>query len=305
MSCLNQKALWAVAALWLSIASIAAAQENPIFKKLQSQGIQLANGKTAKIPEPVMADGLNANQQLEVMQKLVPAAQLGGFLDGTVSSNLALEMNGIPGDMAQDSIGRKIDIYFVAQGKLSTVASPAFMKQQVNAGPGGKGGQGKFLTNQELQAHGLQIAKDTNTFRERYTHMEFPIFNQVKVDCIGHGIETVGNNGAVLVAFELDPKSENTWQPGVRNALGNVVWGPPQKYSGAGGFVKVVELEGATPRVFVEYHLIFDEPHGWFNGQNTLTSDLPNKYQDDVRTFRRNLKTFVPNPQPAGGAAKN
>ena len=42
-----------------------------------------------------------------------------------------------------------------------------------------------------------------------------------------------------------------------------------------------------TGALFVEQHIIFAEPTGWFDGANLLRSKLPNVVQNAVRTTRR------------------
>ena len=72
-------------------------------------------------------------------------------------------------------------------------------------------------------------------------------------------------------------------------------------------------LNTKTPQIFVEYHLVFEEPFGWFKGGPTLTSKLPNKFEADVRAFRKDIRDFeaqqqaaAANPAPAakGNPAK-
>ncbi|HTU21721.1 MAG TPA: hypothetical protein VMG10_27030 [Gemmataceae bacterium] len=41
--------------------------------------------------------------------------------------------------------------------------------------------------------------------------------------------------------------------------------------------------------LFIEYHLIYSEPQGWFSGADPLTTKLPAIIQAEVRTFRREL----------------
>ena len=41
--------------------------------------------------------------------------------------------------------------------------------------------------------------------------------------------------------------------------------------------------------MFIEYHVAFIEPEGWFHGTNLLRSKLPIVAQEMVRKFRRNL----------------
>jgi hypothetical protein len=134
----------------------------------------------------------------------------------------------------------------------------------------------------------------------------------VQISGTGYGIQT-NEKESVLVAFRLDPKFAkdatypNEWRGFISDAAGNKKPGNPNPYEGAGGYVKVTELKGVkTPAVFIEYHLIFDEPFGWFNGAATLSSKLPTKYDEDVRQFRIDLKSYEKkNPPARANQAKN
>jgi len=66
--------------------------------------------------------------------------------------------------------------------------------------------------------------------------------------------------------------------------------GDTEKYAGLGGYIKITKLIGPVERVFVEYHLVFDEPYAWFKGGPNLVAHLDDVYPKDVRKFRRDLK---------------
>jgi hypothetical protein len=188
------------------------------------------------------------------------------------------------------------------------------MKGQVDFG--GKNnnpnrGEGKFYTEDELKTRGLKIT-DTPQMKDRYAHIKMPLFSMVEISGTGYGVQTTEKE-SVLVAFKLDPRFAkdkdypNRWTPFLRGAAGGRALGQPSPYEGAGGYVKVTELKGLkSPAVFIEYHLIFDEPFDWFNGGATLSSKLPLKYEEDVRQFRVDLKTFEKKNPPARAVqAKN
>jgi hypothetical protein len=73
---------------------------------------------------------------------------------------------------------------------------------------------------------------------------------------------------------------------------GKPILGNPEPYSGFAGYAKITKLQGAD-KLFVEYHLIYDEPHEWFNGTTALISKLDQGvYQKAIRKFRRNLLDY-------------
>ena len=53
--------------------------------------------------------------------------------------------------------------------------------------------------------------------------------------------------------------------------------------------MKVTKLIKPAGALFVEYHLIYDEPKGWFNGKDLLKTKLPIKTEGDVRGFRHQV----------------
>ena len=65
-----------------------------------------------------------------MINKLVAPGQLNDFLAGRISSPFTLVMkeNDVARDKPTDSIGRRIDLYYIANGKLSTVSSEGFVK---------------------------------------------------------------------------------------------------------------------------------------------------------------------------------
>jgi hypothetical protein len=53
--------------------------------------------------------------------------------------------------------------------------------------------------------------------------------------------------------------------------------------------MKITRLHEPKGALFIEYHLIYTEPKGWFNGADPLTTKVPAIIQSEVRTFRQEL----------------
>ena len=135
---------------------------------------------------------------------------------------------------------------------------------------------------------------NTENLKERYAHAFNKILGLVEVNGTGHGIRTIEPESVVVACkldprFADDPKYPNEWMS-IKNVNGRAVPSDPEKYSGLGGYIKITKLQGSDERVFVEYHLVFDEPYGWFKGGPNLVSHLDDVYPKDVRKFRRDLK---------------
>ena len=70
--------------------------------------------------------------------------------------------------------------------------------------------------------------------------------------------------------------------------------GPPQPYGGAGMYLKITKLHEPAGALFVEQHIVFAEPTGWFDGANLLRSKLPLVVQSNVRDMRREWMKWAP-----------
>ena len=62
------------------------------------------------------------------------------------------------------------------------------------------------------------------------------------------------------------------------------------KADGAGMYFKITKLAAPEGALFIEQHVMFAEPAGWFGGANLLRSKLPIAVQDNVRTMRREFQ---------------
>ena len=63
--------------------------------------------------------------------------------------------------------------------------------------------------------------------------------------------------------------------------------GPATPYGGAGFYLKITRLHEPAGAIFIEQHVVFAEPAGWFAGANLLRSKLPTAVQINVRAMRR------------------
>lgn len=304
LSWANRKMLRIAAALIFLFPCTAAAQENSVYQQLVGNGVPLSNGKTVLLPPPMMADGLNAADQLAVLKNLVAPEQLSDFLAGRVSSPYVLvsKINDVAGSKPTDSVGHRIDLYYIAGGSLATVGTEGFVRQQLGQGQNNQIGAAQFYTDDELKDRNLTVV-NTSALRERYAHAEILLFGQLKVTGTGHCMRATTPD-SVLFDFLLDqrllndPTYPNQWQRGRSDKSGKVVFDKPQPYTGAGAYLKVTRLQepaglqNQPQRVFVEYHLVFDEPNGWFGGGNNLLAKLPNRFEADVRKFREDLRDY-------------
>lgn len=303
--------------------------ENHICVELVNEGVPLSSAAKAKLPVFVMDDGLDQAAQEKILKDVI-AKEKGG---PTLQQFLANKLNApfIRIDTAiPNSTSHQIDLYFAAYGNLQSVANGNFWKARI--GQQGKNGALDFLKDKSLKQRGLAVI-DQPKVKERYAFADkIDLFSMVQVSGTARSIETIGDE-SVVVAILLDPKFQNDkefpneWRPVKFNAAGAKVVGIPQPYDGLGAYAKVTKLANPAGALFVEYHIIYNEPIEWFSGKGVLDSKLGEMIENDVRRFRKDLKGAAPNaaaaapvpaaggqaqpagpqaaaPAPAGGAAK-
>ncbi len=313
-------------------AALCAAEKNAVYEDLVNNGVPLGNGKTVKLPAPDMADGLKAQEQEAILKQIGPKSPVlmkqflrGGLTDWFEDKQPPSEMGAAP----NSSIGRRIDLYFVAQGKLAKVAEKGFIAKQIqqqkkeeekaaNADEDQKGGGSKsgesddnakqnakgkqqdpqsgkveFFTPEELKTRKLS-EKDTDSLKERYVHGNVNLIDKVQVTGCAYAVETITAESLVIAfkidhRFDKDPMFPNQYQliktPGPPPVLGNA-----QPYSGYAAYAKITKLQGSENKIFVEYHIIYDEPFEWFNGTTALISKLDTSFKDNVTKFRRRVR---------------
>ncbi|HEY6565643.1 MAG TPA: hypothetical protein VIY86_14235, partial [Pirellulaceae bacterium] len=160
-------------------------------------------------------------------------------------------------------------------------------------------GQVSTLTEEALRDAGITpparvTTLTTENISESYSHSLGDILDRVRLSTVGRACAT-DSGESLLVAGYVDPRFRNgaryrnTWQSISKATDGSELLGEPQPYAGAAYVVKVAPLRAYEDLLFVEAHVVFVEPEGWFQGANLLRSKLPPVIQVSVRAFRRDL----------------
>jgi hypothetical protein len=269
------------------------AAENDIFESLVNRGVAVSPQETMRLPEPILADGFEASAQRAAIE-----AALGDryswetFTRKAVVSPILLTVS----DSDEKSIGRRVDLCFVAYGSLDKFKVDDYFSGQLTfATEGRKGAEGSravVLAGDDLASRGLPAAKQVG--EPRWVYAEFSVLDRVRVGATTRNVRTIRDD-SVLIASVLDPKFDkdasyaNTWRSISADDSGQRQMGKPQPYSGMGSYVKATRLVEPAGALFIEYHVVFSEPQEWFHGANLLRSKLPIAAQDMVRKLRRQL----------------
>lgn len=291
------------AATLVILASLAApaadkhpAVENPVFKQLLAEGIKMSDGKTYKLRPPILADGLDAAAQLAAISKVAgtryPMAEV---LKNDYFAPVVTKIHDAKRPQGEAPAIRIVDVWFVAHGKWDTLVSKEFLESTTAAENGKsqvvlKSGE---LTPKELSRLKLTAAA-TADLEQRFLYTTFRLFDRVQVSAtrfstLTRGEDTVLAAGSIDPRFDKNPEYPNEWRPLIRDVQANIKTGAAHPFTRAGGYAKITRLKELADAVFIEFHLIYEEPNGWFDGINLVKQKVPAMVQEKVRTFRRKL----------------
>lgn len=289
-----KRGLLVVAWLLLAAAFASAADEpsNPLFEQLRKEGLSVTSEGKTSLPPPLMANGLDAAAQQAVLRKIVGKR----FTVKTFTGNIgtAPHVYGIRKIAAAGDDAPRVydvDVSFVAYGSLDLVAGKNFLEGLHEKR---KDRAIHLLTEKEMKKRRL-AARSGQHREERYSHGVFVVLDRVELRAALHTIVT-RRPDSLLAATRIDPRFAkdadfpNQWRKIAIDEEGRRKLGPAQPYSGAGGYLKITRLHEPKGALFIEYHLVYTEPKGWFTGADPLRPKLPAIIQSEVRTFRRELK---------------
>jgi hypothetical protein len=287
--CLVAIAAWLVS----HSATVHAQNKNPELDALVQTGVQMPSGQGRRLPPPTMKDGLNAAAQKQVILGVL-AVRKGKRVSydefvqkGWNSPNVLLVDDA---RMSSGQPGHSIDLWFVVYGQLKTVADPKFMKSQFKPD-----NQGRIDT---LQAADLQqrniMPRTIPGGKEWFVHGKFKMMEtdvRVQVQGTCRAVDTQSGESAIMASqidrrFDRDTKYPNDWC----SVTNGVVQNDPTLYYSFGGYAKVTKLIEPAGTLFVEYHLVYDEPTAWFGGHQLLQTKFPAVTLESVRSFRRDVR---------------
>ena len=284
--------------LVLSLTLAAAAgheADNPLYKGLLDPGLSVGPDLRVKLPPPVMPDGLDAAGQKAVITQLIGADY--SYAEFTRKSVVAPYLLRVRDAQPSDpkAPARGVDVYFVTQGDLRATDDEKFLERLTGAGK--NDGKARGLNREELAKR--QIAfKEGDEKKQGYGQIEFDFLEKVRLKITGHAMWSKTAESVVAAAeidprFRADPEFPNEWRPITAEGGAKKV-GEPQPYGGGGMYLKITKLADPAGGLFVEQHIVFAEPTGWFDGANLLRSKLPLVVQSNVRDMRREWMKWAP-----------
>ena len=279
--------------------TFAAIPPNPILDSLTTTGVVLSNGSSVTLPAPSLPSGLDRQAQEQIVTKIAGKHDFAYYTRDSRVAPHTLKIKSIK-DESGGRTGQSIDLWFVAYGDRGAIEEEELFEDLGGANDRNEGngdlGESRELTADELAQRGISLDLQGENSTENYGHFDSPLLDKVRVSGVTRSVVTRDQDatlaaGILDTRFEDDDQFPNQWRSMSRNDLGEQVLGPVHTYSGFGAYVKVSELASPSGALLVEMHAVFDEPEGWFDGANLLRSKLPTVIQENVRRFRRKLKT--------------
>lgn len=264
-------------------------EQNALYKRLLTEGLDVGAGAKVKLPAPTMADGLTGAKQTAVIKGLIGSDySYDEFARDSVVAPQLLKIGDIkPSDPKAPARG--VDVWFIAYGNFKRLEDDKFLDKLMNAGKSSGGGKGGPLKPEDLAKRKIEIKKGDEK-REGYGTFEFDFLEKVRLTGTGHAVWS-RNADSVVAAAEIDPRFATDKEfPNQWRALGGDKPGPANPWGGAAMYLKITKLAEPAGAVFVEQHIVFAEPTGWFDGANLLRSKLPVAVQQNVRTTRQEFK---------------
>jgi hypothetical protein len=273
--------------------------ENPVLRELLEKGVTMSDGKAYKLPPSAMGEGLSAAEQKAVIEKIGKAKRytFEDLTDPRTAAPVVLAIRALKDSEDETSIVRSIDLYFVARGKWEVLDSKEFLDNISKPKDGDSKNEvvskSGFLSGEEMKKRGLAL--DSTPDREmKFAYTTFSLLDQVELSATRLVVATRSKT-ALLGAAKLDSRFAddaeypNRWRPIVRDADAEISFGKPHPYAGGGAYAKVTKLLAPADAIFVECHLVYEEPYGWFQGGEMLNSKLPTIVKSRVRVFRSKL----------------
>lgn len=267
-------------------------QTNSVFAQLTTVGVPTPAEGRLRLPPPAMRDGLSAEQQRKVLDRLEGRqADVDELLRRSPVTPFVLHFEEVPVGIEQ-SPGRLLHLGFVVYGRFEDLTQRDFLDAMLNSGR--KDAHIVPLPPAVVQARRLQASAGEEE-RTGWAHVRLTLMDRVE---LRGTCRTVWSQSAeaLLVAAQLepacvgDPEYPSAWQLLHRDSDGSLRGvGSPEPYLSLGYYLKITRLSLAPDALFVEWHLAYVEPFAWFEGANLLRSKLPLVLQTKVRAFRRDL----------------
>ena len=250
-----------------------------------------------RLPDPTMADGLDAAEQREVLRKLAADRyDLDDLLRPSVVAPYVLNLDREP--LADgDLIAQHVRLGFVARGDLDALTREDFLASLApeNDDDGADGDSGEIPPEAWQQA-GIEPPASppspNHADHERVRRFETTLFDRIRLRGVVRAYWTETDD-SILFAAVTDDRFASvdglrpSWTRFERGADGSLAEAESGDFAGGGFYLKITRLREPEDALFFESNGVLLESKSWFGGANLIGSKLPPAIQSQVRDVRR------------------
>jgi hypothetical protein len=267
--------------------------QNTVFTKVLNQGLE-AGGQSIKIPAPRLVDGQTAEDQRAALKELAGSERaLDELLRDSVTAPFTIKVHDVK---TVGATVRQADLWFAVHGDLKKVdlAQEAARTDQKAIEVANMWFQTRLLKTDELRGAGIRPPDVGSGQNAWYARIHAKLLDRIDFEVTNHVVTTLSPE-SIVIASETDPAFANAgslsngWKSFTASGASQSESSARQPYSGGISYAKISRVAFRPTALFVEMHVAFVEPDGWFQGAPILRSKFGLVAQDQIRTLRREL----------------
>lgn len=273
-------------------------RSNPTFAGLFAEPVQpAAKGRAFAPPAPSFGDDDTPEAMTAAVEKVTGSKTAAReFLKAAVASPFILKVRD---DREGSDHVRFVDCWFAIRADLDKidVAQVASQNDDQATEAGNMKFRSRRIPDGDLKAAGKTLLPAEDGRTDWFTHMDGRLLDRIAVETTSRVTATRSPNSLVIASrtdhdFGSAGRYPNRWAAVTRQGATEQT-GPSQAYGGGGGYVKISKFAAEPGLLLVESHVVFFEPHDWFQGAPILRSKFGVVAQDQIRRLRRETE---PNP---------
>jgi hypothetical protein len=267
--------------------------QNPVFTKVVNEGIE-AGGQTVRLAAPRLVDGQTADVQRAALKEVAGSDRaLDELLRDSVTAPFIIKVRDLK---TTDATIRQADIWFAVHGGLKKVdpAREAARTDQKAVEVANMWFQTRLLKADEFRAGGIKLADTGSNGKSWYAHIHAKLLDRIDFEVTNHVVASESSE-SVVIASATDPSFDNVeslsngWKSLAPPGSSQADAATRHPYSGGISYAKISRIAFKPGALFVEMHVAFVEPVGWFQGAPILRSKFSVAAQDQIRSLRREL----------------
>jgi hypothetical protein len=271
--------------------------ENPVFTELTQKGVTMSDGSAVKLTPPIVPDGLDAAAQRAALAKAADARNpVQQLLQNSYYAPVIVKVRTVKQNEGEGPAVRTLDVWFVAHGDWKTLTAKDFLESTMQTKDEGQSrivSKSGALSDEEIAKRKL-TATTKEGREERFVYSTFSLLDRVEISATRFAVLASGKDSVLAAArldprFDKDPQYPNQWRALLRDERAEIKPGPPHLLAHSGGYAKITRLMEPAGAVFIEFHLVYEEPYGWFDGVNLVAQKARPMITEKVKTFRRKL----------------